>query len=106
MLTPKDKLIAEEFKEKLAQVATILDFRVFGSRARGDNAPESDLDVFLEIRESEKKVLEKISDVAWEVGFPHYTVITPIIFTQDEIENTPLRSSPLVKVIQEEGIRL
>ncbi len=106
MLTQKDKLIAEEFKEKLAQVATILDFRVFGSRARGDNAPESDLDVFLEIRESEKKVLEKISDVAWEVGFPHYTVITPIIFTQDEIENTPLRSSPLVKVIQEEGIRL
>ena len=106
MLTQKDKLIAEEFKEKLAQVATILDFRVFGSRARGDNAPESDLDVFLEIRESEKKVLEKISDVAWEVGFPHYTVITPIIFTQDEIENTPLRSSSLVKVIQEEGIRL
>ena len=106
MLTQKDKLIAEEFKEKLAQVATVLDFRVFGSRARGDNAPESDLDVFLEIRESEKKVLEKISDVAWEVGFSHYTVITPIIFTQDEIENTPLRSSPLVKVIQEEGIRL
>ena len=106
MLTQKDKLIAEEFKAKLARVATILDFRVFGSRARGDNAPESDLDVFLEIRESEKKVLEKISDVAWEVGFPHYTVITPIIFTQDEIENTPLRSSPLVKVIQEEGIRL
>ncbi len=106
MLTSEDRLIAEEFKEKLDKVATILDFRVFGSRARGDHTPESDLDIFLEIRESEKKILEKISDVAWEVGFPHYMAITPIIFTQDEIENTPLRSSPLVKVIREEGIPL
>ncbi len=106
MLTQQDKQIAEEFKARLAQVATILDFRVFGSRARGDNAPDSDLDIFLEIREQGKNVLEKISDAAWEVGFSHYTVITPTVFTEDEIENTPLRSSPLVKVVQAEGIRV
>jgi len=35
-----------------------------------------------------------------------YMAISPILFTEDEIANSPLRSAPIVKNIFEEGIRI
>lgn len=100
-----DLRIAEELKQKLSQVVQLLDFRVFGSRARGSADEYSDMDVFIEVERLNLEVREKIEDVAWEVGFENFIVISPLIFTADE-KNTPLRSSPIVKNITEEGVRV
>ena len=35
-MTQQDREIAKELKNKLSEVVHLLDFRVFGSRARGD----------------------------------------------------------------------
>ncbi len=43
MLSRVDRNIANEFRRRLEQVVPIRDFVVFGSRARGDAAPDSDL---------------------------------------------------------------
>lgn len=45
MLNKTDRVIAREFQRRLAAVAPVLDLRVFGSRARGEATPDSDLDV-------------------------------------------------------------
>jgi hypothetical protein len=47
---------------------------------------------------------EQIINIAWEVGFENFMVIAPLIFSRDEIENSALRSSPIVKVITTEGV--
>ena len=49
---------------------------------------------------------EKIYEIVWQVGFNNYMVISPIMFTKDEITNSPLRSAAIVKNILEEGIRI
>ena len=102
----KDRRIAQELKKRLSDVVEVLDFKVFGSRARGDADEYSDLDVFLEVETLDRKLKERISDIVWEVGFENFVVISPLIFTRDEIENSPLRSSPIVRSITEEGVRL
>ncbi len=79
-MRPKDYVIAKELKGRLTNVVPLIDFRVFGSRARGD------------------------SDITWEVGFENFVVISILIFTRDEIESSPLRSSPIVRNIMEEGV--
>ena len=101
-----DRRIALELKQRLSQVVPLLDLRVFGSRARGDADEYSDMDVFVEIEYLTKDLKEKISEVTWEVGFKNEVVISTLIFTRDELENTPLRSSPIVEAINEEGVKV
>ena len=102
----KDYEITKILKERLSEVVNLIDFRVFGSRARGDADDLSDMDVFLEVESLDKELKEKISDIVWEVGFENFVVISSLIFTKDEIENSPIRSSPIVKNISKEGIKI
>jgi predicted nucleotidyltransferase len=105
-MTERDLRIAHDLKRKLSQIVQLLDIRVFGSRARGGADEYSDMDVFLKIERVDPEMKEKIDEVVWEVGFENFVVISPLIFTRDEIENTPLRTSPIVKNIMLEGVPL
>jgi uncharacterized protein len=102
----RDLIIARELKRRLSALAQLLDFSVFGSRARGDAQEGSDMDVFVEVETLDKDLKDRIQDIAWEVGFENSLVISPLIFTRDELENSPLRSSPIVKAITQEGLRI
>ncbi len=86
------------------EVVRIIDFKVFGSRARGDADEYSDMDIFLKVESMNRELKEKVSDIAWEIGFNHCMVLSILIFTKDEIENSPLKISPIVKNILEEGV--
>ena len=104
MLTENDARIARELKKRLSEVVQLVDFKVFGSRARGDADEYSDMDVFIEVESLDKNLKERISDIAWEVGFENYIIISTLIFTRGEIENSPLRASSIVHNIAEEGV--
>jgi hypothetical protein len=78
----------------------VLDLRVFGSRARGDAAPDSDLDVFIELEESTPELRQRISEIAWEVGFERECLISTVVTTRDELEQGALGASPLRSVCQ------
>lgn len=102
----KDYEIAKELKGKLSEIVRLIDFRVFGSRARGDEDEYSDMDIFLEIDVLNRELKNKILDIIWEVGFKHFIVISPLIMTKDEVENSPLKSSPIIKNVVAEGVRV
>jgi len=101
---PTDRRIAEELKQRLSAVVRLIDFRIFGSRARGDASPDSDMDVFIELEAAEQDTGEKIMDVVWEVGFDNGVLISPLVMTREEIERSPLRSAPIVRSVLEEGV--
>lgn len=93
-------------KERLSRLAPLVDFRVFGSRARGRAAQDSDLDVFIEFEAVDRQLEEKVSDLVWEIGFDRGLVISPLVFSRYEVEKSPLRVSPILKAITEEGVRV
>jgi predicted nucleotidyltransferase len=105
-IKPRDYKIALELKRRLTEAVELIDFKIYGSKARGDDDEFSDLDVFIEIASFDRKTKDLISEIAWEVGLENLIVISPIVFTQDEIENSPLRASPILININEEGIRV
>jgi predicted nucleotidyltransferase len=105
-MNDRDRGVAIELKNRLAGLVKLVDFSVFGSRARGDAGEDSDMDVFIEVENLDKDIKRRVQDATWEVGFENFMVISPLIFTRDELENSPLRSSPIVRVIKEEGAQI
>ncbi|MBI5235240.1 MAG: nucleotidyltransferase domain-containing protein [Deltaproteobacteria bacterium] len=101
-----DYKTASALKQRLGSVVSLVDFKVFGSRARGDGDEYSDMDVFIEVVSLDKGLKEKISKIVWEVGFENYTFISSLVFTKEEIENTPIRSSSIIKNIFADGITI
>ena len=105
MLEQADRRIAREFQRRLAAVVPVLDMRVFGSRARGDAVPDSDLDVFIEVEEFTPEVRRLISEIAWEVGFEMDRVISTVVATRDQLEHGAMGANPLVLQVEQEGVR-
>lgn len=103
-MTDSDLQIARELKQRLAEQARLIDFKVFGSRARGDADEGSDMDVFVEVESLTPEVKERIHELTWEVGFKHFMVISPLIVSRSELEETALRSSLIIRSITREGI--
>jgi uncharacterized protein len=101
-----DKLIASELKERVQEKFNILDFRVFGSRARGNSTHESDMDVYIVLDELNDTIESVISDIAWEVGFNHDIIIFTLLYSRDEIGTGPYKESPIYQNIMKEGIAL
>ena len=104
MITEKDRAIACELKTRLSEVVSLVDFKVYGSRARGTTEEGSDMDIFIEVETLNSDIKKKIREIAWEVGFEHLIHISPLIFTRHEIEESPLRASDIVKNIAQEGV--
>jgi len=104
MISEQDRKIAQELKRRISEVVPLIDFKVFGSRARGDADEYSDMDVFIEVETITRDIQEKISGISWELSLDHLIHIAIIIFTRDELEKTPVRSSPIILNIREEGV--
>jgi|GEM_PF-288511 len=105
-MTQKDYEIAKRLKDRLSDDIQLVDFMVFGSRARGDMDEYTDMDVFIEVEYIDKELEDKIYHIAWEVGLEYSLFISPLVFSRYEIEDSPLKASPIVKNIEEEGVKV
>ena len=106
MMALCDRQTALEFKRRAAAVVPIFQFRVFGSRARGDATAGSDLDIFLVVDHIDADLREKISEVAWEVGFENDVVLSTFVVTIEQLQRGPVGVSPIIRQIEKEGVRL
>jgi len=95
---------ARELKKRISKLTPLVDFRLFGSRARGDADEYSDMDIFMEFETIDRELRNKVKNAAWEMTLESGIVVTTLLFSRHEIENSPLRSSPIVRVIMEEGV--
>ncbi len=105
-MTEKDFRIARNMRKALSRFVRLRDFRIFGSRINDSFDEYSDMDVFIEVNDLSKELKEKIYEAAWELSLENLIVISVVIFTKDEIQNSPLRSSPLLKNIYRDGIKV
>ena len=105
-MTHDDYKIAREFKKRLIADFKLLDFRVYGSRARGDYLPESDLDIFIVLESITSEQRTRISNIAWEVGFKRDRIISTFVATNSQLLNSPLAANPILDLIEEDGICL
>ncbi|MFQ6083147.1 MAG: nucleotidyltransferase domain-containing protein [Candidatus Aminicenantia bacterium] len=93
-------------KNVLSTKFELLDFRIFGSKVRGKDTPESDIDVMIVIDKFNPDVKSEIYDIIFEINLENDTFISPTIFSKKEIEDGPMAESPIYKTIQKEGVSI
>jgi uncharacterized protein len=79
---------------------------VFGSRARGDAGPDSDLDVLVIVEPDSQRIeLETtVSDIAFDVSLEHAIHVSPTVLTRSAFADPRWRAMPFLRAIEREGI--
>lgn len=106
-LNPHDHLIAIELKHALMARVPLHSMMVFGSRARGDHDPDSDMDVLVILDDTATASDRRaVSDCAWDISIQLGVLITPVVYVRRNWETGPERSSLLALAVAEEGVAI
>jgi len=100
-----EKRILNRLKRLLQQRVALHRLVLFGSRARGDAEPDSDMDVLVVLDgDADDAARDCVSDCAWEAAYRDGIVVVPVVFGRDEWEKGPERSSLLAQAVELEGV--
>ncbi len=105
-LSENERAALSKLKKALEERFNLIDFRVFGSKARGEAAPESDIDVMIEIEDYNPLAESEIDEIVFKINLAHDCFISTVIFGRRELEEGPLSESPLYRVIEREGVKV
>jgi len=103
-LAENEERALKQLRAELFARYPIIDFRLFGSKARGEGREDSDLDVMIELPVNDQAVVAEIDDIIYRINLDHDVFISAVFFGKDEIEDGPMSETPIYKVIQQEGI--
>lgn len=81
---------------------------LYGSYARGDFRPESDIDIMILVDLTDEEIKEKghaLSDLTFDYNFDNNLGIMPIVKNQEHF-NKWLRAYPFYNNVKKEGIEL
>lgn len=102
--------LLQTFRKRLlealpTQVCRIL---LFGSQARGDATPESDLDLLILVRDGSATVAERIHQIRYEVMEQHnfHPFLSLIILDEQRFAELKSQGSGFLRNIEQEGITL
>jgi predicted nucleotidyltransferase len=105
-LAKNEERALRQLRDKLVAKFPIIDIRLYGSKARGEKRPDSDLDVMIEIPDYDQDMVDEIDDIVYRINLEHDVLISALVFGRDELEDGPMSESPIYKVIQREGVPL
>jgi predicted nucleotidyltransferase len=105
-LKKNEEIALRTLKETLSKKFSLVDFRIFGSKVRGEDTSDSDIDVMIEIEESNPEIESQIDDIVFRINLKNDTFISTTIFGKKEIEEGPLSESPIYKIIVKEDVSI
>jgi predicted nucleotidyltransferase len=99
-----------EFVKRIRQALSdsIVDVRLFGSEARGEATPESDIDVLVIVQPDTARVSleDRIIDIAFDVNVEFGVYISPRVVTPGILTHPVWGETPFIKAITRESLPL
>ncbi len=107
-LSARDSDALQEFacRVRATMADNVVALKLFGSKARGDDAPDSDLDVLVVLREAGWRAENRILDIAFDVNLAHDIYISPRVVAQAILDHPVWRITPFLRAVEREGVSL
>lgn len=78
--------------------------RLFGSKVKGNDTPDSDIDIFILLNENEMSLRDEILERALEVDLKYGVYISPRVFFPREMEDPVIKATPFISHLEEWSI--
>ena len=101
------KEIIKYLKKTIKKVSPDAKIMLYGSEARGESKPESDIDVLILIDKQSLtyKDVTAITDPIYDIELETGVLISPMVYTKKQWENRPFKT-PFYINLMNEGISL
>jgi predicted nucleotidyltransferase len=104
---PAAAALDEFAREVRASLGSNLEaLKLFGSTARGEAAPDSDLDVLVVVTGDRVTAEDAVLDIAFDVNLAHGVYISPRVIERAVLDHPVWRITPFVQSLEREGIPL
>lgn len=77
--------------------------RLYGSAARDEMDEDSDIDIFLVLPEINWQIEKDIIKLCFDAELRYGRVFSAVCYSVDDIQNSPLKESPLVLNVRKQG---
>ena len=87
-LSTKEKSALKQFKDGLYQAlgSRLTEMKLFGSKARGDDRPDSDIDVLVIVTDDDWRICDVVYGVATDILLQADISISPKVISKNQLE--------------------
>ena len=86
--------------------SNLRDLRLFGSKARGDSRPDSDLDVLVVVDDDRARAEDLAIDIAFDINVASNLYISPRVVTAGSLTDPVWRTTLFVQTVTRESVAL
>ena len=107
-LSATDAAAVREFARavRAALGPTLVDLRLFGSKARGEDDPYSDIDIAVVVREVDRKIWDMVVDLAFDISLAHGVYISPRVISVAVLRDPVWCLTGFLQALEREGVTL
>jgi len=109
ILSPKEQKAIAELVELLQSRygSVVASIKLFGSKARGDFALESDIDLFIVFeREVDWRFRDEINGLIFPLNLKYDMFISARVYSTDNLRQERIQALPFIKSIEKHGITI
>ncbi|MHC4574184.1 MAG: nucleotidyltransferase domain-containing protein [Planctomycetota bacterium] len=107
-LSAEEKSALRHFKTGLEQALgkRLIELRLFGSKARGDDRPNSDMDVLVIVASDDWHIRDTVYDVATDILLQMDTCISPKVISKNRFDQLGKQGTSFIHNISKDAIRV
>lgn len=101
VLRGNDRLAVEDFRRALRSALgpEVREIRLFGSKARGTDSPDSDIDVFVVVRQRTAALVDRIIDLAFDCNLAYNVYISPRVAGEAVLSDPIWSATPFLRTV-------